>query len=190
MLQDLNQQGRADAAAYEQSLQDGEALVRRMADRDSGNHPDALNAYPGAIVLFNNLASIPSMTFQCPVDDARLGLRLNWPEPCASARPPAGRATTHAKNGAQRPLPDNVQGPRRHRRDIRDYAAAARVLMSDTIELGDISIQVTRKAIKQRPFVCASSARPGDAGCAYRHTAGGRSGLRHIQSWAGYAVSR
>jgi type I restriction enzyme R subunit len=29
-----------------------------------------LNAYPGAIVLFNNLASIPSTTFQCPTDDA------------------------------------------------------------------------------------------------------------------------
>ncbi|HEV7480156.1 MAG TPA: hypothetical protein VGO05_07735 [Roseiarcus sp.] len=59
MLQDLNQQSRADAAAYEQSLQDGEALVRRMADRDSGNHPDVLNAYPGAIVLFISPASPP-----------------------------------------------------------------------------------------------------------------------------------
>src|SRR5208337_3574120 len=55
LLQDLIRQSRADAAAYEQFLKDAEALVRRMADRDRGNHPDVLNAYPGAIVLFNNL---------------------------------------------------------------------------------------------------------------------------------------
>jgi type I restriction enzyme, R subunit len=70
LLQDLIQQSRADAAAYEQFLKDAEGLVRRMGNRDRGNHPDVLNPYPGAVVLFNNLASIPSSTFQCPTDDA------------------------------------------------------------------------------------------------------------------------
>ena len=56
LLQDLIQQSREDAAAYERFLKDAEALVRRMAERGKSNHPDELNAYPGAIVLFNNLA--------------------------------------------------------------------------------------------------------------------------------------
>jgi type I restriction enzyme, R subunit len=70
LLQDLIQQSREDAAAYERFLKDAEALVRRMAERGRGNHPDELDAYPVAIVLFNNLASIPATTFQCPTDDA------------------------------------------------------------------------------------------------------------------------
>jgi type I restriction enzyme R subunit len=39
-----------------------------------------LNGYPGAIVLFNNLADIPASTFQCPADEdgkARLALELD-----------------------------------------------------------------------------------------------------------------
>lgn len=70
LLQDLIQQSRADAAAYEQFLKDAEALVRRMAEKGKGDHPDELDSHPGAIVLFNNLASIPATTFQCPTDDA------------------------------------------------------------------------------------------------------------------------
>jgi type I restriction enzyme R subunit len=41
-----------------------------MGEKGKGNHPDELNAYPGAIVLFNNLASIPATTFQCPTDES------------------------------------------------------------------------------------------------------------------------
>ena len=70
LLQDLIKQSRADAAAYEQFLKDAETLVRRMAEKGKGNHPDELNAYPGAIVLFNNLATVPATAFQCPTDDA------------------------------------------------------------------------------------------------------------------------
>ena len=80
LLQDLIQQSREDAAAYERFLKDAEALVRRMAERGKSNHPDELNAYPGAIVLFNNLASIPATTFQCPTDDlakAKIALELD-----------------------------------------------------------------------------------------------------------------
>ncbi|HTR15303.1 MAG TPA: hypothetical protein VMI72_19160, partial [Roseiarcus sp.] len=70
LLQDLIQQSREDAAAYERFLKDAETLVRRVAERGKGDHPDELNAHPGAVVLFNNLASIPAATFQCPTDDA------------------------------------------------------------------------------------------------------------------------
>ena len=80
LLQDLIQRSRTDAAAYEQFLRDAEALVRRMADRGNGNHPSELNTHPGAIVLFNNLATIPATTFQCPADDsakAKIALDLD-----------------------------------------------------------------------------------------------------------------
>jgi type I restriction enzyme, R subunit len=80
LLQDLIQQSRADAAAYEEFLKSAEALVRRMAEKDKGNYPDLLNGYPGAVVLFNNLASIPATTFQCPSDEvakAQIALELD-----------------------------------------------------------------------------------------------------------------
>jgi type I restriction enzyme, R subunit len=80
LLEDLIQQRRANAVAYEQFLKNAEALVRRMAERGKGNHPDELDSHPGAIVLFNNLASIPATTFQCPADEsakARIALELD-----------------------------------------------------------------------------------------------------------------
>jgi type I restriction enzyme, R subunit len=80
LLQDLIRQSREDASAYEQFLKDAEALVLRIADKGKGNHPNALNAHPSAIVLFNNLASLPGTTFQCPPDDdakASLALELD-----------------------------------------------------------------------------------------------------------------
>ena len=39
-----------------------------------------LNGYSSAIVLFNNLASVPAKTFQCPADDdgkAKLSLEID-----------------------------------------------------------------------------------------------------------------
>jgi type I restriction enzyme R subunit len=69
LLEDLTQQSRDDAAAYEQFLKDAEDLVNRLAQKNSGKHPVVLNTHPGAIALFNNLAAIPATTFQCPADD-------------------------------------------------------------------------------------------------------------------------
>jgi type I restriction enzyme R subunit len=80
LLEDLIQQTRADAAAYEVFLKDAEELVKHMAQKNSGNHPAMLNGHPGAIVLFNNLASIAATTFQCPADvdeKAKLALALD-----------------------------------------------------------------------------------------------------------------
>jgi len=51
-----------------------------MAQKNAGSHPAMLNGYPGAIVLFNNLASIPATIFQCLADEdgkAMLALQLD-----------------------------------------------------------------------------------------------------------------
>jgi type I restriction enzyme R subunit len=80
LLEDLIQQSRDDAADYEQFLKDAEDLVNRLARKNSGNHPVVLNAHPGAIAVFNNLAAIPATTFQCPADDdakAKIALALD-----------------------------------------------------------------------------------------------------------------
>ena len=80
LLDDLIQQSRADAASYEVFLRRAEELARRLTQGNTGGHPSALNGHPGAIVLFNNLATITATTFQCPADEdakASLALELN-----------------------------------------------------------------------------------------------------------------
>jgi type I restriction enzyme R subunit len=80
LLDDLVNQSRADAATYEAFLKKAEDLVKTMAQKNTGGHPTALNGFPGAIVLFNNLARIPATTFQCPADEegkAKLALALD-----------------------------------------------------------------------------------------------------------------
>jgi len=81
LLEDLIKQSRTDAAAYEAFLKKAEELVKRMARKEPGpGVPAVIHGKPEAIVLFNNLASIPSTTFQCPADDdvkAELALELD-----------------------------------------------------------------------------------------------------------------
>jgi len=80
LLDDLIKQSRADATAYEAFLKRAEDLVKRMAQKNTGGHPAVLNGYPGAKVLFNNLADIPATTFQCPADEdgkAKLAFELD-----------------------------------------------------------------------------------------------------------------
>ena len=80
LLDDLIKQSRADTAAYEAFLKNAEDLVKRMAPKNAGSHPAMLNGYPGAVVLFNNLANIPATIFQCPADEdgkAMLALQLD-----------------------------------------------------------------------------------------------------------------
>jgi type I restriction enzyme R subunit len=70
LLDDLIKQSREDVAAYEEFLKKAEELVKRMARKDSGTAvPAVLHGKPEAIVLFNNLASIPAAIFSCPTDD-------------------------------------------------------------------------------------------------------------------------
>ena len=80
LLDDLIKQSRADTAAYEAFLKKAEDLVKRMAQKDTGGHPAELNGCPGAIVLFDNLATLPGTTFRCPANEdgkARLALELD-----------------------------------------------------------------------------------------------------------------
>ncbi len=70
LLDDLIVMQRNITESYEDFLQNAEALVLRMAGKvTQGTHPTVLNGHPEAIRLFNNLASIPADTFQCPSDE-------------------------------------------------------------------------------------------------------------------------
>ena len=61
LLDDLIKQSRADADAYEAFLKKAEELVKRMAKKDAiAGVPAALHGKPEAIVLYNNLATIPT----------------------------------------------------------------------------------------------------------------------------------
>jgi type I restriction enzyme R subunit len=80
LLDDLIKQSRADAAAYEEFLNKAEALIMRMAQKNTSSYPEILKGHPEAIVLFNNLDSIPATTFQCPTDPedkASLALQID-----------------------------------------------------------------------------------------------------------------
>jgi len=91
LLDDLIKQQRDEAADYEKWLQDAEALVMRLAKKQpTANVPAALHGKAEAIVLFNNLSSIPATTFQGPADDeekAKLALELDQ---AMRERAPAG----------------------------------------------------------------------------------------------------
>ena len=51
-------------------LRKAEALVKRLAEKQpEAGVPAVLHGKPEAIVLFNNLASIPATSFQCSTSD-------------------------------------------------------------------------------------------------------------------------
>jgi type I restriction enzyme R subunit len=81
LLDDLIKQSRVDAAAYEEFLRNAEALVKRLAAKQpEAGIPSALHGKREATVIFNNLASIATSTFQCPTNDdekAALALRID-----------------------------------------------------------------------------------------------------------------
>jgi type I restriction enzyme, R subunit len=82
LLDDLIKQSRTDTAAYEEFLRKAEELVRRMATKqpDAGI-PAVLHGKPEAVVLYNNLDSIPATNFHYPTadeDKAALAARLDW----------------------------------------------------------------------------------------------------------------
>ena len=93
LLEDLIQQSRADAAAYEEFLKKARGFGEAHGEeRAAAGVPAVLTASPEAIVLFNNLASIPATTFQCPPDDdgkAKLALEIDGP--CARRLRQGGR---------------------------------------------------------------------------------------------------
>jgi type I restriction enzyme R subunit len=91
LLEDLIKQNRSDAAAYEEFLRNAEALVKRLASRQpEAGVPSILHGKHEASVLFNNLSSIATSTFQCPAKDddkAELALRIDL---AVRERAPAG----------------------------------------------------------------------------------------------------
>jgi type I restriction enzyme R subunit len=91
LLDDLIQQSRADTAAYEEFLKKAEELVMRLGKNSpAGGVPAVLHGKPEAIVLFNNLATLPATTFKCPAgedDGAKLALEIDQ---AMRERAPAG----------------------------------------------------------------------------------------------------
>jgi type I restriction enzyme R subunit len=91
LLDDLIKQSRADAAAYEAFLKQAEDLVIRLATKSpTSGVPVVLRGKPEAAVLFNNLATLPATTFQCPADEdgkAKLVLEIDQ---AMRERAPAG----------------------------------------------------------------------------------------------------
>jgi type I restriction enzyme R subunit len=78
LLDDLIKQKRDDTESYEKFLKQAEALVKRLARKQpTAGIPAMLHGKSEAIVLFNNLLSIPATTFQCPVNgDEKAALAL------------------------------------------------------------------------------------------------------------------
>ena len=102
LLDDLIKQDRTDTAAYEKFLAQAEALVKHMGQKNTGNHPSVLNGHPGAIVLFNNLASIATTTFQCPTDeDAKASLALEIELAMREQAPAGWKSDTEGPRGIQ-----------------------------------------------------------------------------------------
>ena len=102
LLDDLIKQDRTDTAAYEKFLAQAEALVTRMGQKNTGSHPSVLNGHPGAIVLFNNLASIATTTFQCPTDeDAKASLALGIDLAMRERAPAGWKSDTEGPRGIQ-----------------------------------------------------------------------------------------
>jgi type I restriction enzyme R subunit len=91
LLDGLIKQSRADTEAYEEFLKRAEELVIRLAKKSpAGGVPAVLHGKPEAIVLFNNLATLPATIFQCPaVEDGKAKLALEIDQ-AMRERAPAG----------------------------------------------------------------------------------------------------
>ena len=81
LLEDLIKQSRSENSGLRGIPQRAEALVKRHgAERATAGIRRCSTASRRAIVLFNNLASIPATTFQCPTDEddkAKLALEID-----------------------------------------------------------------------------------------------------------------
>jgi type I restriction enzyme R subunit len=81
LLDDLIHQRRDETLAYEDFLKKAEDLVKRLGSKQpAAGIPAALHGQSEAIVIFNNLGSIPATTFLCPADEsekAKLALDID-----------------------------------------------------------------------------------------------------------------
>ena len=91
LLDDLIQQSRADAAAYEEFLRKAEALVKRLAEKQPEEGvPAALHGKREATVIYNNLGSHRGVHLPVPTNDdekAALALQIDL---AVRERAPAG----------------------------------------------------------------------------------------------------
>jgi len=91
LLEDLIEQSRSDAIAYEEFLRKAEELVQKLANKQPNTSvPAILRGHAEAIVLFNNLDSIPATTFRYPTDEeerAELAIKIDL---AVRERAPAG----------------------------------------------------------------------------------------------------
>ena len=98
LLDDLIRQSREETAAYERFLQQAEALVKRLAQKQPEDGvPSVLHGQREATVIFNNLDSLPATSFRYPtVDEARatLAMRLDL---AVRESAPAGFRGDHAR---------------------------------------------------------------------------------------------
>jgi type I restriction enzyme R subunit len=78
LLDELIRRRRESAQAYQEFLREAEDLIRRLAAKTPDSKvPDILRANREAIVIYNNLSTIPASRFSCPVDeDARAALAI------------------------------------------------------------------------------------------------------------------
>ena len=124
LLDDLIKQSRADAAAYEAFLKKAEELVKRMAQKDAvGGIPAVLHGKPEAIVLFNNLASIPGDDLSVPCGRRREGeARARTRSSHAGEGSGGLEGRRHPREaGAQRALSHHVSGPAGDAGHFRDH---------------------------------------------------------------------
>jgi type I restriction enzyme, R subunit len=98
LLDDLIQRSRTDAADYEAFLRQAEALVKRLVKKQPEDGvPASLHGNQEAVVLFNNLGSIPATTFKYPsTDDDKAALALTI-DRTVRERAPAGWYGDQAK---------------------------------------------------------------------------------------------
>ena len=69
LLDDLIKLKRTSTKEYEKFLKKAEDLVRKMGKKKPGGHPAILDGKAEAIVLYDNLDTIDTKTFQCPDDE-------------------------------------------------------------------------------------------------------------------------
>lgn len=91
LLEDLIEQTRTDALAYEEFLRKAEQLAQKLAAKQpQALVPTILHGNPAATVLYNNLDSIPATTFRYPDhEESRAALALQI-DLAVRERAPAG----------------------------------------------------------------------------------------------------
>ncbi len=91
LLEDLIEQSRSDAMAYEEFLRKAEELVQKLAEKQPQTSvPAVLHGHAEATVLFNNLDSIPATTFRYPTDEEHRAELARKIDLAVRERAPAG----------------------------------------------------------------------------------------------------